>query len=805
MRTLCRFGIIIWFAFAAATSLAAGKLDNDEIPSMDFFLVKSASKKCEPDCPTWIYAHGKLEPGTSARFAKFMKTLGKRAYPVVLNSPGGSVESAMEMGRLIRKRGLDVVVGATSFVGCLPRAKDCKLAKADKGIYRGSLISGAICNSACPFIFASGKTRLAGAYNHIGVHRITSFFSRDQVQYRLHYKIIKGQKKVVRKEIVSRKKGKLQSTTEMSKDLRKKLTTYFAEMGVKSEFLTFVTSTPASDIRRLTSSEMASVGLTTASGEPGEFVEAFRSDKSLQAGGLPAVQFFLPNENPKPEEPMRFAIVRNETGCQPLCPYWIYGFGRITPHTPQLLLNILALPAANHLPLVLSSTGGDVEAASQMAFIVSMRALDTAVGLTKLGSCVKSGKCLTTGATYNGIHLGFDSHCYGACVLVLAAGRQRYVGPSTYVNLYNIDPALAAAKNMVNYFFFAKDVPDDKKFHDALLTNLQKSSVDVAHPSLKYSRPQNDNDNLSIDQLLKSRIANKHDSADIFAAPIACTRQPAPVNCRSMTYGAFAENQLAQQASVDAAKGSEQIRQKERRLSAPASGPEQPMRFAMVRTAGKCDPKCPRWIAAEGRIVGETAMQFEDFLVKEPARGLPLILSSTGGDVDTAKVLAGLIKQHDLSVAVARTDARFCPPGKVCEPKSAYEQATATDEGGYCFGACMMLLASGKVRLAARGTHVSLARWEMGKPMTSAMVANLKPSPFSKPDPQLHGKLLSSLDAQLIDTRDVAFRIRIPGSEIVTLSVPELESSKLVSLPETVSLLTGADRCRKFAGSPNCL
>jgi hypothetical protein len=64
---------------------------------------------------------------------------------VVLHSPGGSVIDALDMGRLIRKKGFATEVE-----------------------------DGRYCASSCPLVFAGGVERRAEAKAAIGVHQVTA-------------------------------------------------------------------------------------------------------------------------------------------------------------------------------------------------------------------------------------------------------------------------------------------------------------------------------------------------------------------------------------------------------------------------------------------------------------------------------------------------------------------------------------------------------------------------------------------------------------------------------------------------------
>jgi hypothetical protein len=62
-------------------------------------------------------------------------------------------------GRLIRKAGLDVAVGQTTFISCRPDDRACDAEK--NGGYVGVPMDGwGFCESACPFILSGGSIGL---------------------------------------------------------------------------------------------------------------------------------------------------------------------------------------------------------------------------------------------------------------------------------------------------------------------------------------------------------------------------------------------------------------------------------------------------------------------------------------------------------------------------------------------------------------------------------------------------------------------------------------------------------------------
>lgn len=230
--------------------------------SMQFAIVRGSSPLCEPNCPEWIWAEGEIHPDTAKRFQKFLKTVGKRKLPVIIQSPGGDVDAALAMGRMIRAKKLDVAVGYTTFSSCVPRQKGCDAAKT--GGYTGIAAVGfAYCNSACPLVLAGGARRLVGAWAHLAVHQITTTMFKEKILYKTTTRIVNG-KKVVKKKVVSRKKTGSYETTKMSKALRRKMETYLTEMGVSTDLLEPINKTPAVDLLRLNQSEMLAWKLITS-------------------------------------------------------------------------------------------------------------------------------------------------------------------------------------------------------------------------------------------------------------------------------------------------------------------------------------------------------------------------------------------------------------------------------------------------------------------------------------------------------------------------------------------------------------
>jgi hypothetical protein len=262
--------LVLAAAIAVPPTLAAGKRTNADKPAnpfdlpMFFTIVRSNAGYCEPFCPEWIYGEGQIEQGTPVAFKKILEQMGDRHLPLILMSPGGNVEAAIEMGRIIRKKKIAVQIGYTRFYNCSPRDKDCVGDSPAKGEFRGmAMVNGAFCWSACPLILAGGERRLSSEWSYTGVHQVTTVYQREQILYRERYKLVNGKKKIISRKILSRKKAGTQSTTRLPKATRKLLTGYFRDMGVEKVLLDAMLSTTPDKIRNLTPVEMLDMHLIT--------------------------------------------------------------------------------------------------------------------------------------------------------------------------------------------------------------------------------------------------------------------------------------------------------------------------------------------------------------------------------------------------------------------------------------------------------------------------------------------------------------------------------------------------------------
>ncbi|MCX7566415.1 hypothetical protein OS189_08680 [Sulfitobacter sp. F26169L] len=89
-----------------------------------------------------VLLEGAIENGDAVRISKQIEDLREAPDRVILNSPGGSVQDALELGRALRLAGLET-----------------------------EMRSGDICYSACPYLLAAGVTRTVPNDAFVGVHQ----------------------------------------------------------------------------------------------------------------------------------------------------------------------------------------------------------------------------------------------------------------------------------------------------------------------------------------------------------------------------------------------------------------------------------------------------------------------------------------------------------------------------------------------------------------------------------------------------------------------------------------------------------
>ncbi|RWM71021.1 MAG: hypothetical protein EOR81_31990 [Mesorhizobium sp.] len=520
---LASFLVMGHAAFAANTKKSTPDLG----PTMRFVVVRSDAPGCEPTCPEWISAEGSIEAGTPALFKRTLKALGGRKLPVVVNSPGGNVEAALALGRLIRKNKLDIAVGKTGFTGCQPDAKVCMENDGKGARYFGNAYAdGAICNSACPLMLAGGIRRVVGQWAFLGVHQITTTYIRTKLQYRTTYRVVRGKKKILSKKVVGRKNAGSYKTYEMSKSVEKRLAAYLNEMGVGRAVLETMKKTPASSIQQLAPYDMLQTKLVTSLDAVDLLTAATlcKADpvaancREIPAPAGDVVAYAKPaTASVEPETAhradvgdMRFVLVRGRSFlCDPNCPEWISAEGMISAQTPERLRQLLDTIGDRRLPVVINSPGGDVLGALAAGKLIRERKLDVAVARTDFIGCEPDkADCTAEDGVYVGLTIDASGECGAACPIMLAGGVRRLVGPRAQLTVHSMG------------------------LEQRVKTYLKDMAVGPGLLVAMRSVPASRHRQLEPEMMLKVGLTTGLDSADEFTGPTICKSEPMPENCR---------------------------------------------------------------------------------------------------------------------------------------------------------------------------------------------------------------------------------------------------------------------------------
>ncbi|ENN87972.1 hypothetical protein RHSP_50100 [Rhizobium freirei PRF 81] len=144
-------------------------------------------------------------------------------------------------------------------------------------------------------------------------------------------------------------------------------------------------------------------------------------------------------------QPMRFLLVHGDMGqCRgdDTCPDWISAEGQIMADSPRKLQKLLKQLGDRKLPIVVNSPGGDVKAATEMAYAIRRQKLSIAVGRTRSRLCPYAEPICPAAIAKDGSIKGepysADAVCFSACPLFFTGGVRRVYSPFALMGVHQI-------------------------------------------------------------------------------------------------------------------------------------------------------------------------------------------------------------------------------------------------------------------------------------------------------------------------------------------------------------------------------
>jgi hypothetical protein len=235
-------------------------------PPMRVVVVRSGGAACQPSCPEWIAAQGKIEARTTARFRKVIDQLGARRLPILIHSGGGDMDASLAIGRLLRAKGYDIAVARTAFVPCAPKDGPCAKNKA-KDLMEGRVDDQlSICASACAFVLAAGNRRVVGPRAFVGVHQILLLQTYSKVMQTYKLTLVPSatgaprvRKQLVGTKVIAQKVVPRKAPASVYDRVEK----YFAEMGIKDQIMPLLQQTPNASVHWLSHEELQETRIAT--------------------------------------------------------------------------------------------------------------------------------------------------------------------------------------------------------------------------------------------------------------------------------------------------------------------------------------------------------------------------------------------------------------------------------------------------------------------------------------------------------------------------------------------------------------
>ncbi len=526
-----------------------------------------------------------------------------------------------------------------------------------------------------------------------------------------------------------------------------------------------------------------------------------------------------PVENAQVSPSMVFAIVRSSTvGCEPNCPQWISAEGQIMPGSASQFRKILKQAGNLRLPVVITSLGGDVEAALAMGQMIRERKLDVLVGWTLFTGCNPTAKTCKLPKAQKGVYAGLAltsrGYCLSACPFIFAAGQKRMLGAGAFLGVHEITTQpitqrirynetyrivngkkkvlsrkVVSRKNIVG----KPTTKMSKTFDKKLKAYLNSMGVSLAMLDLLHLAPPSAIHTLSYDEMKSTNLVTAFgDAAELVSNSLCRAAKPAD-NCKVEKEFVTA---LAQPP----------VPTNDFQPGRSTAGPD--MTFAIIRSSlAGCEPLCPEWIFASGKITAGTPALFKKVLATAGKRRLPVVIRSDGGDAVAAMAMGRVIRARKLDVTVATTLFAGCPLDRTeCrsgQDKQGLYRGTFASIKDYCNSACTLILAAGQERNAELWSTVGVQRLAPETPSAEDKV--LKASTAKKPGDDLHSELNAYLREMGISRELLVTMDKVPAGGLKNLNFTELKALNLVTGPPFVARDAANAMCLASTPAENCI
>ena len=228
--------------------------------------------------------------------------------------------------------------------------------------------------------------------------------------------------------------------------------------------------------------------------------------------------------------------------------------------TPAQLTKLLKTLGGRRLPIVVSSAGGNVDAALALGRMIRQREARRSSREDQFLGCQPAQKeCADNdgkGARYIGTAYANGAFCNSACPLMLAGGVRRLVGQWAFLGVHQItttfvktqltyrtkyrvvngkkrtlERKVVGRKKVGDYTTYEMTQATERK----LAAYLDEMGIDRSILETMKSTPASEIHHIAPFDLLKSKLITSLDAVELLTAARACKTVPAADNCRVFT------------------------------------------------------------------------------------------------------------------------------------------------------------------------------------------------------------------------------------------------------------------------------